>query len=445
MYRQRGELTESDLATIYSCCALFDICADDAVLSLSKAGASPFLDWLGWRGNQNCVVHREFITWVRPEQTGGACTEGYVADPCADGYGTEFGTCDFRYEDFGRIRRHGPTRDITENDERYCEKQPRYRLDGSVINNDQEFDANVINEVILQDLHRYTITGNQATGGLYDGLQQLVTNGYTNSQGRRCAMMDSYVVNWNSNSMAGGNGITWNGNAIANTFDIIDVLRSIYSRIRQRITWAPVLAGQQMRVGDMILLLPTFMIECLLDFFTCWSVCDGDPQDNTNANIQVQLQTFEARTFRTQLMGGMFGMGRIFLHGFEIPLLGYDWEMINGPTRGDMYLLVGQVGNVKTMHYEYLNMSGVPSSGYPEAASKFMASDNGKFLHWAEYDHTCVRRWQEIRPRIISWAPWMNVRFQNVRCTSALDPLSPDPCETSFFPETSFSVAECED
>lgn len=437
------ELTESTLATIYGCCALFDICADDAVLSLTKAGASPFLDWLGWRSSDMCVVHREFISWMRPEQTGTACTAGYLADPCADPNGVEYGTCDYRYEDFGRVRREGPVRDITENDQRYCEKQPRYRLDGSVVNNDREHDALVINDVLLQDVHRLTVTGNQTTGGQWDGLQRLVRTGYTNSSGRRCTSMDSYVVDWNSNAMSGGNGITVNGGAIANTWDLIDVLRSIYTRIRQRISWSPTLAAQQMQVGDMIILLPSFMIECLLDFFTCWSVCDRDTLDHTDTNIQIQLQTFEARQFRNQLMGGMFGHGRIFLHGFEIPLLGYDWELITGPTRGDMYLLTGQIGNVKTMHYEYLNMDGVQRSGYPEASTRFMSSDGGKFLHWAKYDHTCVVNHQEIRPRIISWAPWANARFQNVRCTSPTDPLSPDPCDTSFFPEKSFSVAEC--
>jgi hypothetical protein len=146
------------------------------------------------------------------------------------------------------------------------------------------------------------------------------------------------------------------------------------------------------------------------------------------------------------LMGGLFGQGKINIHGIEIPLLGYDWGgMITGPTRGDIYLLVGQIGNVKTMHYEYLNMANVPQANYPAASEVFMASDNGKFLHWTKFDETCVQRHMEIRPRIISWAPWTNARFQNVRCTTPLgDPLSGDPCETSFFPETSFSVAACE-
>jgi hypothetical protein len=251
-------------------------------------------------------------------------------------------------------------------------------------------------------------------------------------------MMDSYVVDWNGNGMGGGNGITWNGNAIANTFDFVDVLRDIYRRIRQRISWSPTLASQQMLVGDIILVMPTFLTECLLDFYTCWSVCPG----TTAANIQQQLQTFEARTFRNQLLGGMFGNGKIFLDSFEIPLLGYDWGLINGPTTGDIYMLVGSVGTIKTMQYQHLNMNGVNDSGYVDA-DQFMATDGGRFLHWNDTDQTCIRQVQEIRPRMLSWAPWTNMRVQDVVCGTPTGPLSPDPCDTSFFPETSFSVAEC--
>lgn len=438
--KQRQDLTLSDLATVYGCCGLFDICSDNDLLSLSMQGADPFLDWLGWIASDVCLIRKNFISWIRPEQSGGVCTEGYVSDPCADPNGVEWGECDFTLYDFGRVRRHGPVRDITANAMRYCDKQPRYRLDGTVISDDREYDAKTVAETLLQDIRRYTITGNAATDGLYDGLQQLVTNGYTDSNGRRCAIMDSLVIDWNSNGMAGGNGITWNGNAIANTYNLVDVLQDVFRRIRQRISWSPALASQPLRVGDIVLVMPTFMTRCLLDSYTCWSVCPVATPDT----IQQQLQTFEARTFRQQLLGGMFGFGRIFLDGFEIPLIGYDWELITGPTRGDIYLLTGGVGNLKTLNYQYLNMNNVPTSGYPHAASDFMATDGGKFLHWANYDNTCVEQLLEIRPRILSYTPWANARFQNVVCNTPTGPLSPDSCDTSFFPETSFSVAACE-
>lgn len=431
---ERQAYTVSNLATVYECCGLFDMCADEDLMSLHFHGAEPFLDWLGWVATDLCVIHREFLAWVRPEQAAGACTEGYLADPCDDPNTVEWGKCDFRLTDFGRIRREGPVRDVTKNDVRYCERQPRYRLDGTPVGDTREYDARLITEVIIQDLRRYIVTGTTLTGGLFDGIQRLVRDGYTNVDGSACQMMDSYVVNWNSNAMAGGAGITVNGAAIAATWNIVDVLLSIYRRIRQRIRWSPVLGAQRLNVGDIVLVMPDFLAQCLLDFYTCWRVCDGSQYNET------VLQTYEARTFRTQLMGGMFGAGRIWLDGFEIPIIPYDWEMINGPTRGDMYLLTGGIGNVRVFNGEYNNMTNVPAN-YPEDA--YWYTDGGRLLGWLDGQHTCQKQLLEMQPRLLCWAPWAQARFQNVACQTVLDPLSPDPCDTSFFPMESWSVAEC--
>lgn len=425
---------DADAPLIYGCCGVFDMCADEDLISLSMQGADPFLDWLGFERTDVCIIRKEFITWIRPEQVGGAATAGYVGDPCADPNGTEWGKCDFTLENWGRIRREGPVRDVTINDVRYCERQPRFRLDGSPISNDDEYDSMVIAEVMLQDLRRYTITGTTLTAGLWDGLQRLVRSGYTDAAGTRCTSMDSIVVDWNGNSMAGGAGVTWNGGNIGATYSFVDVLLDVARRIKQRISYSPTLAAQAMSVGDIILLMPTFMTRCLLDLYTCWSVCGN------GGNLDwVVLQSLEGRTFRNRLMGGMFGFGRIFLDDFEIPLIAYDWELITGNDRGDVYLLTGQVGNVKTMQYQYLDMTPVPRT-YPEIG--YDVTDGGRFLHWVDNDETCVQRTMEIRPRMLSWAPWANARFQDVRCETPTGALSPDP-DSDYFFEDYFYEPEC--
>jgi len=425
---------DADAPLIYGCCGVFDICADEDLVSLSLQGADPFLDWIGWQRTDVCIIRKEFITWIRPEQSDDESTAGYLGDPCADAHGVEWGKCDFLLEDFGRLRRRGPVRDVTMTDVRYCERQPRYRLDGTVINNDDEYDARVIAEVQLQDLRRYTITGTSLTAGLWDGLQRLVRSGYTDTAGRPCASMDSIVVDWNGNDMGGGAGITWNGGAIAATYDFIDVLLDVARRIKQRISYAPVLAAQQMQIGDMVLMMPTFMTRCLLDLFTCWAVCG----DGGKVDYEV-LQSLEGRSYRNSLLGGMFGFGRIWLDQFEIPLIGYDWELITGNNQDDVYLLTGQVGNIKTMHYQYLDMTAAPRQ-YPNVG--YDVTDGGRFLHWVDYDETCVRRTMELRPRILSWTPWANARFQDVQCDTPTGALSPDP-DSDYFFEEYFYDPEC--
>jgi len=75
--------------------------------------------------------------------------------------------------------------------------------------------------------------------------------------------------------------------------------------------------------------------------------------------------------------------------------------------------------------------------------SDAMYTDGGRLLTWPVTDHTCVKQVVEMRPRILSWAPWAQARFEDVVCTGPAGPMSPDPEETSFFIESSFVAAEC--
>lgn len=430
-----GTPAVSDMATIYGCCGLFDLCGDSDLMTLSFEGTNKFLDWIGWEATSVCEIKKNFITWTRPEPTGaGARSTGYITDPCGDSNGVDWGGCDFTLTKFGVIRRHGPVRDATQVGLRLCDIQPRYRLDGSPIRDDAEFDMRLATEGMLQDLKYMVINGTKQTGGMFDGLQALIKTGYTNSQGKKCKIMDANIINWNHNFMNGGSGVTWNGGAIAATYNFVDVLLAVVRRIKDRIDMAPALSSTGVSVGDIILVGPSMLLRCLLDSFTCWSVCEGV------AYNPVVLQTYEARQFRNSLNGGMFGAGRIYLDGFEIPLMAYDWQTMSGPTSGDLYLLTGQVGSVKLISGQYNDLKPTVAA-YPEA--NYAYTDGGKFLTWVNRINTCVQRETEFQPRILMWAPWAQARFEAVKCNQPGGYISPDPWETSFYPETSFNPAYC--
>lgn len=427
-------LTVSGIAASpVGCCGLFNLCGDADLMSLSLMGQEPFLDWIGWEKSDVCGILKNFITWIRPD-TGKA--RGYVSDPCGESEGAAFGTCDFMLEGFGRLRRHSPTRDQTKVGLRLCDNQPRYRLDGQAIGDENEWDIRVVVEAIMQDFRNLMITGNHTVGvddGLWDGLQQLITYGYTSPlTGRRCCDMDSLVIDWNGNAicdkLTGAHGATWNGAAIPVGFDFIEVLMAVYRRIRRRLSMAPALAGN-LTPGDMIFVAPTSFNQCLLDCYTCWSLCVDSITD-----------TRESRQFRDSLNGGMFGAGTIKLDGFEIPLMNYDWSMINGPTTGDAYLLVNKVGGQRLIQGQYndlaRNVAKIPNAEY---------SDGGRLLIMTDYDKTCVMHDVEFQPRLLAWAPWSEARFIDLRCATPGGPLSPDPWDSSWYPECSFSAAECLD
>lgn len=417
-----------------TCEGLFNSCADNAVLSLSLQG-DVFLDWIGWQKTNVCLIKKEFIAYQRPSQYNGSDTAGAVSNPCADGNGFEFGRCDFTLTDFGRYRRVGPTRDMTMNEVRYCENSPRWRLDGEPISSEDEWDAHFIGEILLQDLRNAVVEGNNTSGGQFDGLERLVKTGYTNANGETCQLMDSIVINWNSNNTEGGAGITWNGNAVGATYDIIDVLLDVYRHIRQRISWSPTLAANRMQVGDMVLVLPWFAVKCILDKFTCWTVCPGAQYNETNLN------TYEARAFRNSLLGGAFQAGKIYLDGFEIPLLPYDWGMINGGDSFDMYLLTNAIGGIRLINFQYLDLTGAVR-GYPD--SGYEATDGGRFLTWVDTDQTCVRRSVEVRPRLLMWAPWAQARIYNIMCAGPGPVISVDPGSSYLMEDSSgFYASTC--
>lgn len=431
------EMTVATNPTIYGCCGLFDLCGDMDLMSLSLEGTNKFLDWIGWEISSVCRIRKNFIAWVRPEYSDSVPTAGYQADPCGDAHEVEFGVCDFTLERFGRLRRKTPVRDITQVGLRLCELQPRYRLDGSPITDDLEFDMRLVVEGIVQDLKRYIISGSILTSGLFDGLQALVQTGYLNSDGHACQLMDSIIIDWNANGMDGGAGITWNGAAVAATFNFVDVLLAVYRRIRQRIEWAPALATLSMVPGDMVFVAPTHFNQCLLDAYTCWRVCKGSVDDLTF--IQT-LNSLEGRRFRDSLNGGMFGAGEITLDGFTIPLINYDWGLVAG-TLNDAYLLTGKIGAQRLISGQ-LNDMRVPAT-HEAVTGLYAYTDGGRFLTWTERDATCIQRYVETQPRLLMWAPWAQARFEDLKCTQPGGIILPDPTATSFFPMTSFRPAVC--
>jgi hypothetical protein len=314
-----------------------------------------------------------------------------------------------------------------------CEAQPRYRLDGSMILNDAEYDMRLATEGLIQDLKRDMISGSVLTPGSFDGLEALVKTGYTDSLGHNCDMMDSIVINWGSNGFTGGNGITWNGAAVANTYNFVSVLLAAFRRVLDRIAMSPPLSAQPLSVGDIIFVAPSATLRCLLDAYTCWSVCPA-----SEYNIAT-IDTYEGRTFRNNLNGGMFGAGRIFLDGFEIPLMPYEWGLQKGAALADAYLLTGRIGSVRLMNGQYFDQ-GSAVTAYPEAM--YSVTDGGRLLTWLNRSQTCVQREVQMKPRLLMWAPWAQVRIENITCATPGGVLSPDPW-SAYYPEGSFLTPEC--
>jgi len=429
--RQRT-MTVGTTVTPFGCCNFFDHCTDE-LMSLHFSGALGLLDWMGWNVSDECLKVAEFITYVGPEgNMAGTPTAGNITDPCSDPHGFEFCSCKLTTEDFGLYGRTGPVREIMK-PRLYCATDPRRRLDGTLVTSEFEWDIRFAMDTLLMDLRRDAVTGNFASGtNQIDGLERWVRTGYD------CESLDAVVVDWNGNPMTGGAGITWNGNAIGAAYDIIQVLLSGFRRIRQRASWARSLQNQTPNVGDVILVLPTHMIDCLLDFFTCWTVCPS------STNLTATLMTYEARTFRNSLLGGMFGFGQISLDGFTIPLLAWDWGLIKSPTLSDMYFLARSWGSQRVWECEHLSAQiGMQQLSEGNAQAGYFTLDGNRILGRTDTENLCRESKIWMFPRTFCRAPWMQIRFQDVQCAGVFGPLSPDPLDTSFVVEGSCSPGSC--
>jgi hypothetical protein len=405
----------------------FDRCVDE-IMSLHFGGRMGLLDLFNWNVSNVFTKTFNYMTYVRPAHAEGDPTPGHLADPCADPNGFEYGTSQITLEGFGRYGRMGPVREIIKAT-RYCETDPRYRLDGSPVTTEFEWDMAFMMDVLKQDLFRDIIVGNSATAGKFDGLLQWINTDYDTE------LLNSTVVEWAGNNFAGtgGGAKTLNGAPLPVGTALINLLLAIFRRFRQRIKWSPMLATEELNGRNMVLVMPTFLAECLLDAFTCWSVCEGGEFNPVN------LMTYEARNFRDSLNGGRYGAGFIRLDGQVIDIYAYDWETIHGDSRGDIYFLTLSVGNQQLWEGEHLDAAAASGNMNALGHNEYFTTDGGRIIGTTDVDNLCRQTKIWIRPRLVNRAPWLQARIMNVECETILDPLSPDPLATSFFPHTSFA------
>ena len=405
---------------------LFDVCGQNDLVSLSLNGVNPLLDWIGWVGTKTYRLVRDYVLYVRalgtPGEGGNVPTAGWICDPCASPNSVEWAHDQLEIEGFGTVGRKSPVRDFAMTGMNYCEISPRYRLDGQLISDDLEYDIIRATEVTIQDLLYQVLNGNADTCGQMDGLPQIVTDAYTNS------MLNSIVVDWNGNGMDGGAGETFNGYAIPTDSTFIDLLMAVIRRIRARIGMVPIIRASNLSYGDLILAMPSSFIPCLLDAFTCWSVCPGSVMTGS-ASV---LDTYEARRFRDTLNGGAFGAGQIIIEGLTIPILPVD-QLITGYNTFDAYLLTRGVGGWRWLYGQFNDMNPVAAIASQKTGRNYAATDGGRLLTWANSENRCIEMNVEMQPRLVIEAPWAQAVIQDVKCDAIGGPLSTDAWN-SYFP-----------
>lgn len=407
---------------------LFDLCASDSVIGLASLDSyNPALDAIGFVDSNVDTVHEHFLTWVAARYDGDAeaYTSGVATDACAPGETVESGGCKFLLEDWTRLRRASDTRDMTNLGMKYCETQPMYTIAGQRIENDKMWDVVRLGKVILRDMHRQIILGDGGEAAQTDGLVNLIQSTYTDpSTNSRCDEMAGHVVNWGGQGMAitnGQTGATYNGTAIPDGYQLIDVVNSYVQMARRRVQMSS-LSGAPKHIA----LIPTNFMQCLIDAYICYTVC---------ANDITRMDTWEARSRREQLQAqiGVYGTITLTFSGTPITFFPWDYGLYNESTgTGQIMFLVPDVGNTPVIRIQQKNMQRVLTDANSMFRDdKYQATDMGRWLWWEDRDHTCYRIHVENQHRVYLRAPWLQMRITNVTCGNvglenfSMDPQSP--------------------
>lgn len=417
---------------------IFPMCTDDDITRLYVDTSNMFLlNWLGMRRAEAYRYERAFLSYVGVEGTTlGDPIDGLPTSLCETGDGYEWATCDFTLEGFGRLIASGPVRSNGGNEIPYCRRQPRWRIDGTLIEDQDEWDLAMLMGVTTTNLAKRVIVGNKTTPFDADGLDRLIKTGYTNRDGLACPLMDSTIIDWGGGPMCGGtlgdpladpvipsdfaadtpdvNGIVLDPANNAAFLNLYFVLREVYYRNLERIELAPTLGAPS--EGDLAIFMPRHAIRCLVDCAVCWLECDGD---------FVRMDSDRAIQRRNQLMRGFEGRPMIEFDGFRVPILPLN-PMTGGATGEapsglldnadgtvNIYMLWRAVGGRTVMTLEYNSLADAKGWGY-------VWNENAQILTWQNVDNLCIQTHMATTWRMYLDAPWLQTRIENVACTSGV-------------------------
>jgi len=412
---------------IYGRYSIFDPCAAGDIFGLQVA-THGFMNWLGFRPNKFYRRRVDFITWWGPEGTyAGTHSTGAVA-PCDDPEGWEYGTCGYEMTHTSWYARAGEALDPHTIVQERCETTPRYRLNGQLITDDVEWQANGIMNTLQQGLRRDLIHGSHVNANEMNGLESLIVTGYTDANGQLCPMVDSILVDWANDDLDGA------VNGFGNYFDYLD-------EVVNEIEWRASAMGS---IGeqDMVLMTSRFMASCLLDAYACYTTCGVTTLNDTTEQSLRAAQ----RQMRMDLNGGPLYDGRNavgFIHlksGRRIAIIVEDALDISrfGATSNyctDIYLLTRKVGSIDVLYGEYLDLR-VWESKVRKHDPDFRgrADQAGRFAFKGKEDNFCTQLILGTSPEVYLAAPWAQVRFSDVCCSRQRQPLTGDPFQKIYLP-----------
>jgi len=283
---KEATISSTVASSIYGRYSIFDPCQTGDVFGL-HVQTEGLINWLGWRSNKYYMRRVGFIPWYGPEGYSGSgeITSGAGA-PCDDPDGWEYGVCGYNLTHTSWYHRAGEGLDPHTIVQDRCETTPRYRLNGVQISDDVEWQMNGIMNILHMDIVRDVVHGSHDNAYEMNGLESLIKSEYLNDNREVCPQIGADVIDWANDDFDG------DVNGLGNFFDYLDEL------VTEK-EWRASAIGNISEV-DMILLTSRFMATCILDAYSCYTIC-GVTSDQTISEVSMRA---EARRLRRELNGG---------------------------------------------------------------------------------------------------------------------------------------------
>ena len=333
----------------WGCCPpLFDECVDDEIMTLFQGldAVEPAMRWFGFRQANKKFVKRAYLTYAAPAGASlGTPNDGLPDTICGGGQKVEIGKpCYIEFCGFGEIRLQSHELKDGGNDIAWCNERDVYTVDfgqgAQLIDNDEEWWLSVLSSQMMEHMASRLLVGDSTS--MYssttvpndsDGLLKLLTANYD------CVGNPS-VLDWGGNPVCdytadtGMAGITLNGDAVTGkryTSNLYVTLRQIFRQNLRKFRMTRMLSGtRELQYGDVALLMPDWMIECLIECGICHVICNDDI---TRRDSEISSMKY------SEWMTGGEGYGVIPFDNFLVPILPYnpvDWSTYDPATGGGM-------------------------------------------------------------------------------------------------------------
>ncbi|MCB9150307.1 MAG: hypothetical protein H6641_16255 [Caldilineaceae bacterium] len=348
----------------WGCCPpLFGECVDDEIVTLFQGmdAVEPALRWFGFRRAHKKSVKRAYLTYVAPSGASiGQATDGLPSTICGPGQKVEIGKpCYIEFCGFGEVRLMSHELKDGGNDIAWCDERDIYTVDlgdgPRLVQNDEEWWMAILSNQMMEMMATRLLVGDSTSRyssttipNDSDGLLKLLTMSYD-------CVGNPTVLDWGGNPACdytaanGMSGISLNGEAVTGrryATNLYTTMRQIFRENLRKFRMTRFLGGRgDLQYGDIGLLMPDWLAECLIECGICHVICRDD---YTRRDSEIAAMKYE------EWLNGGEGYGVLYFDGFPVPIIPYnpvDWSQVgaDGNTSGLRGLLENADGTANIL------------------------------------------------------------------------------------------------